>query len=172
MAGPVLVVMGSDSDFGAMAPCIETLRSFAVEFEAHVCSAHRTPAALHALVERMEREGLEVIIAGAGAAAHLAGTCAALSRKPVIGVPIDSSALRGVDSLYSTVQMPPGVPVAAMGIGEAGARNAALFAVQILARGDARLAERFAAYRVEMAEGVARKDAELQKRLGETRSRS
>ncbi len=165
MAGEVLVVMGSDSDFAAMKPCVQLLRRFGVSFEAHVCSAHRTPAALHALVERMEREGMKLVIAGAGGAAHLAGVCAAISKKPVIGVPIDSSALEGVDSLYSTVQMPPGVPVAAMGIGEAGATNAALFAVEILALSDKRLAERHAAYRTEMAESVAKKDALLQKEL-------
>ena len=165
MSARVLVVMGSDSDFPSMKPCVKTLRHFDIPCEVRVCSAHRTPDALRELVRRLEGDGLEIIIAGAGHAAHLAGVCASLTTKPVIGVPLPSSDLAGVDSLYATVQMPAGIPVATMGIGEAGARNAGLLAVSILALGDAALASRLTDERAAMARKVEAKDAALQDQL-------
>ena len=161
----VLVVMGSDSDFPSMKSCVKTLRHFDIPCEVRVCSAHRTPDALHELVRRLEGEGLEIIIAGAGHAAALAGVCASLTTKPVIGVPLPSSDLAGVDSLYATVQMPAGIPVASMGIGNAGARNAGLFAVSILALGDPALTSRLRDERAAMADKVQAKDAALRKDL-------
>ena len=161
----VLIVMGSDSDFETMKPAVEALRRFEVPCEVRVCSAHRTPDTAHRLSSEAHGRGIRVIIAGAGAAAHLAGVMAASTICPVIGVPIDSSPLAGVDSLYSTAQMPGGVPVAAMAVGKAGAKNAGLLAVQILAVADERLAAAYAEFKAELAREVAQKDAKLQKEL-------
>lgn len=146
--------MGSRSDADIMLPASETLGKFEVSHEVRILSAHRTPEETAAYVREAEERGIEVIIAGAGYAAHLAGAVAAHTTLPVIGVPLDSSPLKGVDALYSTVQMPGGIPVATMTIGKAGAKNAALFAVQILSRKQPELVTRLKAYRSEMKEAV------------------
>ena len=134
--------MGSASDAPMMEEALKTLRELGVECEMAVVSAHRSPGRAQLLAETAEKRGIEVIIVGAGGAAHLAGVMAASSILPIIGVPLDSSALKGLDALLSTVQMPGGVPVATMAIGKVGAKNAGLFAAQILARKDAELAKR------------------------------
>ena len=148
------VVMGSDSDWATMRRCSETLGDFGVVHECRVVSAHRTPDLLVSYAESAEERGLQVIVAGAGGAAHLPGMLAAHSIVPVIGVPVKSRALNGIDSLLSIVQMPAGVPVATMAIGEAGATNAALLAVAMLARHDPDLAARLTAYRAARAAQV------------------
>lgn len=158
----VLIVMGSDNDFDVMKSAVQVLRKFEVPCEARVCSAHRTPDAAHRMAKDAAKNGFGVIIAGAGAAAHLAGVMSACATIPVIGVPIDASPLHGVDSLYSTAQMPGGVPVATMGIGKSGAKNAGLFAVQILATADPRLAGAYENYKADMAREVEEKDQRLQ----------
>lgn len=150
----VAILMGSRSDADIMLPASETLGKFEVSHEVRILSAHRTPEETAAYVREAEERGIEVIIAGAGYAAHLAGAVAAHTILPVIGVPLDSSPLKGVDALYSTVQMPGGIPVATMTIGKAGAKNAALFAVQILSRKQPELVTRLKAYRSEMKEAV------------------
>lgn len=138
--------MGSSSDWTTMKEAAERLQAFGVPFECRVVSAHRTPALLAEYATQAEARGLRVLIAGAGGAAHLPGMVAAQTLLPVIGVPMRSEALNGLDSLLSIVQMPRGVPVATMAIGPAGAVNAALFAVRLLAIGDAALRERLAAF--------------------------
>jgi len=148
------VIMGSKSDWPTMAHCAEVLRSFEVAHECRVISAHRTPRTLAEYGESAEGRGLEVIIAGAGGAAHLPGMVAAESLLPVIGVPIAGRTLRGVDSLLSIVQMPRGVPVATMSIGESGAVNAALCAIAILATRDPALRQRLRDFRAAQAERV------------------
>ena len=154
--GAVLVgvVMGSDSDWATMRRCSEVLGDFGVAHECRVVSAHRTPDLLVTYAESAEERDLQVIVAGAGGAAHLPGMLAAHSIVPVIGVPVTSRALNGIDSLLSIVQMPAGVPVATMAIGEAGAANAALLAVAMLARHDPDLAARLNAYRADRAAQV------------------
>ena len=155
-AGSVLlgVVMGSDSDWATMRRCSEVLEDFGVAHECRVVSAHRTPDLLTEYARSAESRGLEVIVAGAGGAAHLPGMLASHTIVPVIGVPVQSRALSGIDSLLSIVQMPAGVPVATMAIGEAGAANAALLAVAILARRDSDLADRLITYRAARAAQV------------------
>jgi len=148
------VVMGSDSDWATMRRCSEVLGDFDVAHERRVVSAHRTPDLLMEYAESAEDRGLQVIVAGAGGAAHLPGMLAAQTIVPVIGVPVTSRALNGIDSLLSIVQMPAGVPVATMAIGEAGAANAALLAVAMLARSDPDLAARLIAYRADRAAQV------------------
>ena len=134
MKPSVAVIMGSDSDLPTMLETVKILKKFGVGCEVEVSSAHRSPARTTEFARTARERGLKVIIAGAGAAAHLAGVIAAETTLPVIGVPIDSSALKGLDSLLATVQMPPGVPVATMAIGKSGATNAALFAISMLSR--------------------------------------
>ena len=141
------VVMGSDSDWPTMQAAAVMLKEFGVPFEARVVSAHRTPDLLFEYAEASGGRGLQVIIAGAGGAAHLPGMLAAKTSVPVLGVPVQSKALSGVDSLHSIVQMPKGIPVATFAIGEAGAANAALFAVAMLANNDAALNERLQQFR-------------------------
>jgi len=141
------VVMGSDSDWGVMRHAVELLESFGIAHEARVISAHRMPDTLFEYADSAERRGLRAIIAGAGGAAHLPGMLAAKTPVPVLGVPVPSRYLSGQDSLYSIVQMPRGIPVATFAIGEAGAGNAALFAIAMLAAGDAPLAERLTRWR-------------------------
>ena len=153
-AALVGVVMGSDSDWATMRRCSEVLQDFDVTHECRVVSAHRTPDLLVTYAESAEDRGLQVIVAGAGGAAHLPGMLAAHSIVPVIGVPVQSRALNGIDSLLSIVQMPAGVPVATMAIGEAGAANAALLTVAMLARQDPVLAARLTAYRAARAAQV------------------
>ena len=148
------VVMGSDSDWATMRRCSEVLGDFGVAHECRVVSAHRTPDLLVEYAGRAEGRGLQVIVAGAGGAAHLPGMLAAQTIVPVIGVPVASRALNGMDSLLSIVQMPAGVPVATMAIGEAGAANAGLLAVAMLARHDQDLADRLTAYRDRRAAAV------------------
>jgi len=152
MKPEVGVIMGSDSDLPVMKEAAEILDQFEVEYELTVVSAHRTPERLYKYAETAEEKGLDVIIAGAGGAAHLPGMIAAVTTVPVIGVPVKTSKLSGLDSLYSIVQMPPGVPVATVAIN--GAKNAALLAVQILARSDEELNQKQKEYRREMKEKV------------------
>lgn len=161
-APQVLIVMGSETDLPVMQEAANILGKFAVPCEMRVSSAHRSPARTAALAAEAAGRGVRVIIAGAGMAAHLAGVVASKTTLPVIGVPTPGGALNGVDALYATVQMPAGIPVATMAIGKAGAKNAGIFAVQILALIDARLAEALREYRREMDREVELRDAELQ----------
>lgn len=155
MSNPqVAILMGSRSDADVMRAASQILEEFGIVHEMRVLSAHRTPNETREYVERAESRGIEVLIAGAGFAAHLAGALAAHSVLPVIGVPIDSSALAGVDALYATVQMPGGIPVATMTIGKSGAKNAGLFAVQILSRKNPVLVDRLREYRDRMREDI------------------
>lgn len=165
----VAVLMGSDSDLPQMQPAIDTLKKFGLGVEVKVTSAHRTPAATHAYVTDADQRGCGVFIAAAGMAAHLAGAVAAITVKPVIGVPINAS-LEGLDALLSTVQMPGGIPVATVAIGKAGAKNAAYLAAQILATADSSLAELVKAERAESAKAVQAKDAALQAKLNQNAS--
>jgi phosphoribosylaminoimidazole carboxylase PurE protein len=157
----VSVVMGSDSDLPVMEEAAKILESFAVPYELFLTSAHRTPERTTAFARGAAGRGIRVIIVGAGAAAHLAGVIASQTPLPVIGVPIDATALQGLDALLATVQMPGGIPVATMAIGKAGAKNAALFAVRILAGENRELALRLEGYVVKMAEDVEKKQANL-----------
>jgi 5-(carboxyamino)imidazole ribonucleotide mutase len=158
----VLIVMGSDSDLQVMEEGSKVLTEFGVPFEMRISSAHRSPRRTAQLAAEAADRGIRVIIAGAGMAAHLAGVIAAETRLPVIGVPMGGSALNGLDALCSTVQMPGGIPVATMSIGKAGAKNAGIFAVQILALGDPVLDEKLKAYRENMEREVEEKDRVLQ----------
>ncbi|HXZ54214.1 MAG TPA: 5-(carboxyamino)imidazole ribonucleotide mutase [Burkholderiales bacterium] len=148
------IVMGSASDWDVMKEAAKQLGDFSVPFESKVLSAHRTPDALEAWVKRLSAGGARCFIAGAGGAAHLAGVIAAKTTLPVLGVPMPSKYLHGHDSLLSIVQMPKGIPVATFAIGEAGAANAGLFAVSMLALADSKLAERLAQFRAAQAEAV------------------
>src|SRR5881296_2691069 len=157
MANPlVIVLMGSKSDWDVMRQADETLTSFGVPHECRVLSAHRTPAETAEYVSQAEERGVEVVIAAAGGAAHLAGVCAAHTVLPVLGVPMESAALKGLDSLLATVQMPAGIPVGTLAIGPAGARNAALLAVAILANSRPELREKLRRFRSEQREKVLR----------------
>ena len=154
-ANPVVgIVMGSNSDWPTMQAAAKVLRDFGVPFEARVVSAHRTPDLMFEYAEQARARGLQAIIAGAGGAAHLPGMLAAKTTVPVLGVPVQSKALSGKDSLLSIVQMPKGIPVATFAIGEAGAANAGLFAVALLAATDAALADKLEAFRIAQAERV------------------
>lgn len=150
----VLVLIGSDSDAPIMQGAVDVLEELGVSSEMTVASAHRSPARVQRLLDEAPGRGVKVFIVGAGAAAHLAGMVAAHTTRPVIGVPIDSSALKGLDALLSTVQMPPGVPVATVSIGKPGATNAGVLAAQILALADASLAARLDAYKQKLADKV------------------
>jgi len=156
----VAVIMGSDSDLPTMAPAVELLERFGLACEVRVLSAHRTPLEMVAFARAAAVRGLKVIIAGAGGAAHLPGMVASLTTLPVIGVPVQSRALSGVDSLHSIVQMPGGIPVATVAIG--GGLNAGLLALRILATADAALAESLAAYATDLHDQVVAKDQRLQ----------
>lgn len=163
MAEPVvLIVMGSDSDLATMEEAAKILTDFGVPFEMRISSAHRSPERTAKLAAEAAGRGVRLIIAAAGMAAHLAGVIAAETTLPVIGVPMGGGPLSGMDALYATVQMPGGIPVATMAIGKAGAKNAGLFAVQILSLTDRTLSDKFVAYRREMAAEVERKDEALQ----------
>jgi len=161
----VAVLMGSKSDLPVIEKTLEVLKALEVPFEVKITSAHRTPDATHAYVKDAERRGCAVFIAAAGLAAHLAGTVAGLTLKPVIGIPLDAGPLKGMDSLLSTVQMPGGVPVASVAIGSAGAKNAGYLAAQILALSDDALAQRVRADRAANADAVKAADSELQASL-------
>ncbi len=150
----VSIIMGSKSDVQVMESAARILEKFEIAYEMRILSAHRTPEQAAEYVSGLEQRGVRVLIAGAGWAAHLAGVSAAHTTLPVIGVPIDSSPLNGMDALLSTVQMPPGVPVATMSIGKGGAHNAAVFAVRILSLLDTALAERYRAFIENMAQEV------------------
>lgn len=150
----VAILMGSGSDAETLKHSTEVLKEFGVSFKAKVLSAHRTPEETARFVKKASSRGFKVIIAAAGGAAHLAGTCAALTTLPVIGIPIESSSLKGLDSLLSTVQMPGGVPVATVSIGSAGAKNAALLALRILALSDKALAKKVETYKEKMRQSV------------------
>ncbi len=161
----VAVLMGSDSDLPIMQATLDTLDRLKVPWEVKITSAHRTPDATHVYVRDADHRGCAVFIAAAGLAAHLAGTVAGLTLKPVIGVPIDAGPLHGEDSLLSTVQMPGGIPVACVAIGKAGAKNAAYLAAQIIGLSDPDIARHLAEDRAENAQAVQAKDVELQQRL-------
>ncbi|MFH1116195.1 MAG: 5-(carboxyamino)imidazole ribonucleotide mutase [Pseudomonadota bacterium] len=156
------IVLGSDSDLSVMTKCSEILEAFGIPFFMTVASAHRTPERVTALVKRAEEEDWKVIVAGAGMAAHLAGVIAAHTIIPVIGVPMPSSDLNGLDALLSTVQMPGGVPVAAMGLGSAGAKNAGILAVQILATADPSLKDKLREYRERLKREVIEKAEKIE----------
>jgi phosphoribosylaminoimidazole carboxylase PurE protein len=157
----VSIFMGSKSDLEKLSEGINLLKEFGVAHEVHICSAHRTPEYLLETIRRLEKDGLQIVIAAAGGAAHLAGVCAAHTTLPVIGIPVDIAPLNGLDSLLSTVQMPGGIPVATVSIGKAGAKNAALLAIAILALKDPALAQRLRDYRKKMAADIQRQDQEL-----------
>ncbi len=165
MEAKVLILMGSDSDWGVMSEAKRALDDLGVGSEVHVSSAHRTPERTAKLAREAAGRGIQVVICGAGAAAHLAGVVAAETELPVLGVPLVASELNGLDALLATAQMPGGVPVGCLGIGKAGAKNAGLLAARILARSDAGLAGRLRDARVRMAREVEAKDAALQARL-------
>jgi len=150
----VLILMGSDSDAEVMKPATEVLSELGLTWEWTVASAHRSPARVLRLIDDAHARGVKVFIVGAGAAAHLGGVVAAHTARPVIGVPIDSSALKGLDALLSTVQMPPGVPVATVAIGKPGATNAGVLAAQMIALADADVASRVTAYKKKLEEKV------------------
>ena len=151
--------MGSDSDWPIMKPAVELLKEFGVEVDVIVASAHRTPAKVHEYAENARENGVGVIIAAAGAAAHLAGVIASYTTLPVIGVPINATPLNGLDALLSTVQMPSGIPVATMAVN--GAKNAAVVALEIFGAGDAAVAKQLEGYREKLREGVAKKAARV-----------
>lgn len=159
----VAILMGSDSDLPVMQSTLEVLDKFGIRKEVRIMSAHRTPDRTHAYVKDADSRGCSVFIAAAGLAAHLAGTIAGLTLKPVIGVPMDAGSLQGMDALLSTVQMPGGVPVACVAIGKAGAKNAGYLAAQIIALQDSAVAEKLRQERIETANTIAIKDDELQK---------
>ncbi len=160
MSPPVAIIMGSQSDWATMRHAAETLATLGVGHEKLIVSAHRTPERLFAFARGAKAAGFKVVIAGAGGAAHLPGMTASLSELPVVGVPVESKALSGVDSLYSIVQMPAGIPVGTLAIGKAGAINAALLAASVLALGDTTLATRLAAWRKQQTEAVSERPEE------------
>jgi 5-(carboxyamino)imidazole ribonucleotide mutase len=161
----VVVLLGSESDFEVVQDGLELLKEFGVPFRLEVSSAHRSPERTARLVRETEAAGAEVYIAVAGKAAHLAGAVAAQTVRPVIGVPVDSAALSGLDALLSTVQMPKGIPVATMGLGKMGGANAALLAIAILSLGDPGLKEKLLAYRARLAAQVEAGSARLRQKL-------
>ena len=167
MEAKVAVIMGSDSDLDIMAEAVKVLKEFGVDWEILVSSAHRSPGRTTEFARTAEENGFKVIIAGAGAAAHLAGVLAAETTLPVIGVPIPSSALKGIDALLSTAQMPAGIPVATMALGKAGARNAALFALEMLALSDEKIRNKIKKYREDLARGVEKKDKRVKEKISE-----
>ena len=157
MGSPVAIIMGSQSDWATLRHAADTLTALQIEHEARIVSAHRTPERLYEFARGARTAGFKVIIAGAGGTAHLPGMTAAMTTLPVFGVPIETPALSGMDSLYSIVQMPPGVPVGTLAIGKPGAINAALLAAAVLALGDAGIAQRLEAWRRQQTAAVAEK---------------
>ena len=152
---PVAIIMGSQSDWATMRHAAQTLETLGIGYDARIVSAHRTPDRLYAFAKGAKAAGVKVIIAGAGGAAHLPGMAASMTTLPVFGVPVESKALSGVDSLYSIVQMPLGVPVGTLAIGKAGAINAALLAASVLALSDGKLAKRLETWRKKQSDAVA-----------------
>ena len=166
MSTPLVgVIMGSDSDLDVMRPAVDVLAEFGVAFEVRIVSAHRTPDVLYEYASTAADRGLLVIVAGAGGAAHLPGMTAAMTPLPVVGVPVPRSKLDGIDSLLSIVQMPPGIPVATVGIGEA--RNAGLLAVRILAATNPELRRQLQTFQAELADAVREKDDAVRKQFDE-----
>ena len=157
----VAVIMGSDSDLPTMKESTKVLSEFGLPFEVKVLSAHRSPELVQKYVKSADKKGIKVIIAGAGAAAHLAGVIASHTALPVIGVPMETSHLKGIDSLFSTVQMPSGVPVACMSIGKSGAKNAAILAVEILALNNSRLSNKLKDFKASLVKSVEKKNKAL-----------
>jgi len=155
----ISIIMGSNSDFATMEKACEILDNFSVKYEAKIVSAHRTPDRLYEFAKDAQERGVKIIIAGAGGAAHLPGMVASLTILPVLGVPIESKALKGIDSLLSIAQMPAGIPVATLAIGEAGAKNAALLAISILALNDAKLAKELQDFRTKQTAAISEKIA-------------
>jgi len=162
MTGPIAVVMGSDSDLPFLEDCIAILKDFGLAPPVRILSAHRTPEEAARFARDAKKDGFKVLIAAAGGAAHLAGALAAQTTLPVLGVPIPSSPLQGLDALLATVQMPAGVPVGTLAIGKAGGSNAALLALEILALGDESIAKRLEEFRKAKADSVRAKDAGMQ----------
>ena len=161
------ILMGSDSDYDIMVESAKILKQFEVPFEMIVSSAHRTPERTLEYVQGAHGRGIKILIAGAGAAAHLAGVVAAETLLPVIAVPIDATSMRGLDALLAMVQMPAGIPIATMAIGLAGARNAGIFAARMLATGDPELEKRLIQFKQEMASGVVKKSDVVQQKLAD-----
>lgn len=161
MTAPVAIIMGSQSDWATMRHAAETLTALGISYEARIVSAHRTPDRLYSFAKGARAAGFKIIIAGAGGAAHLPGMAAALTELPVFGVPVESKALSGVDSLHSIVQMPAGIPVGTLAIGKSGAINAALLAASVLALNDASLATRLAAWRKQQTEAVSERPEDI-----------
>lgn len=162
MASPrIAVILGSDSDLPTMEEGLRVLKDFGVAFELKIMSAHRSPVLVHDFAKSAEKKGIKVVIAAAGGAAHLAGVIASMTRLPVIGVPMETGSLNGMDSLFSTVQMPYGVPVATMAIGKSGARNASIFALQILSLTDNRIARKLNAFKKRLEADVVAKNKKL-----------
>ena len=159
------ILMGSDTDLPVMSEAAKTLDSFGIPYEMEVVSAHRTPARAHEYATSAAGRGLKVLIVGAGAAAHLAGVMAANTTLPVIGVPLATSTLSGLDALFSTVQMPGGIPVATMAIDKAGGVNAGIFAAQILGLSDPEIARRLVEHKEALVRGVSEKNARLQQQV-------
>ncbi len=153
----IAIIMGSKSDFATMQHACEMLDNFKIKYETKIVSAHRTPQRLYDFAKSAKEKGVKVIIAGAGGAAHLPGMAASMTSLPVLGVPVESKALKGLDSLLSIAQMPAGIPVGTLAIGEAGAKNAALLAVAILALSDAKLAKKLEDFRLNQTKSVALK---------------
>ena len=167
MSSPLVsIVMGSDSDLAYLEPGVVLLKKFGIPHEVRVLSAHRSPHKVAEYAEGAAARGIQVIVAGAGWSAALAGVCAANTTLPVLGVPIPNSPLLGLDSILATVQMPGGVPVATMALGEAGAKNAAVFAAEIIALQDAKLREKLLAYKRELSAKVEETDASVRARFG------
>ena len=161
----VSILMGSDSDLEVMQECADVLKEFGIPFNMRVLSAHRTPDLVAKFASNAAKDGCKVIIAGAGGAAHLAGAVAANTTLPVIGVPLAATALNGMDALLATVQMPAGIPVATVAVGKAGAKNAGLLAVQILALSDGSLVKKLEAYKEKMAAVCEEKNKKLQEKI-------
>ena len=159
----VAVVMGSDSDLATMQRCIDQLEAFGIAHEVRIISAHRTPDVAHEYASSVGRRGIKVIIAAAGMSAALAGVLASKTTLPIIGVPMNSGSLLGLDAALATMQMPPGVPVGCMGIGSAGATNAAIYAAQILATGDEGLGRQLEQFKADQAEKTVAKDAAVKR---------
>lgn len=162
--------MGSDSDLGVMESCLDVLDEFGIAYECKVSSAHRTPEDTAEYATTARERGLEMIIIGAGAAAHLGGVVAAHTTLPVVGIPIDATSLNGVDALYSIVMMPGGIPVASMAIGKAGAKNAGLFAAAVFSAKDPDMAAKLETYRKDMVSKVQKKNERLQEKLAQRQS--